>query len=349
MVSNSMNQRRASSASSLHFVFAPPGYGKTTGLMRIFQESGVSLVFLSPLRAIAEEVRVRAEKAGHYTQWGARRLPPSEVQQAFICSTFENFCPEVFNENEYLFVIDEFHLLFYWEGFRPLLLEGLYDLACMKAKVLALSATMKDELFCRVREEVCLGFDHFYLHDLGGGSLLYGPKQSFAFHFQNPFEQLITSALYLKLTGKRAIFFVSKRHHVSLVVGFLKKMRIRALGCVGGEAADFQLEWYRENYQVVVATTVLSHGVNLGEIRLANFLYEVSCEDFYLQMLARAGRDGRGFIVMHRQGRLSIKNLWEIAWLIPLKLMSMLFIILFGRVTLGGCKQRSRASSSAKH
>ncbi len=330
---------------SLHFIFAPPGFGKTTGLLQIFRDSGVSLVFLSPLRAIAEEVRVRAECEGFLTQWGARRAPEFQMKQVFICATFESFEPQYFDSRKYLFVIDEFHLLFYWESFRPLLLEKLYALSAMNANVLALSATMKKELFSRATNELCLGFNQFYFHDLGGGRLLHHPDQMFSFQFLSPFEELMMCALYLKVTQTKGIIFVSHRHQVPLVVNFLQKMRFSAIGCVGGHAQTFHQQWTGRDYQVVVATTVLSHGVNLGALRLACFLYPVSCEDFYLQMLARAGRDGRGFIVMHRQGQKGVKNLWEFAAMGPLKLLCALFILFFGRVKLGGCKQRLRASS----
>lgn len=329
-----MNLRDASSlkggGAELHFVFAPPGFGKTTGLLQLFRESGVGLVFLSPLRAIAEEVRVRASKEGFLTSWGAREAPAKNLPPHFICSTLESFIPEAFSPEDYLFVIDEFHLLFYWDHFRPHLLETLYALAAMKARVLALSATMKEELFVRVKEEMCTGFERFLLYDLGGNTLLFNPSKKISFHLSTPFEQLIANALYLKLKRQKAIIFCPRRTDVAKVLSILEKFGIKALGCVGGEARAFQEEWNLGDYQVVVATTVLSHGVNLGAIRVALFLYQVPCEDFYLQMLARAGRDGRGFIVMHRQCR----DLRELARLPLIKLLAALFILFFGHAKL---------------
>ncbi len=275
-------------------------------------------------------MRVRATKEGFLTCWGAREAPAKNLPPHFICSTLESFSPEAFSAEDYLIVIDEFHLLFYWDHFRPHLLETLYALAAMNAKVLALSATMKEELFIRVRADMCTGFDRFVLYDLGGNTLLFNPSKKISFHFATPFEQLIASALYLKIKRQKAIIFCPRRPDVEKVLSILERFGIKALGCVGGEAKSFQKAWNLGDYQVVVATTVLSHGVNLVAIRVALFLYQVSCEDFYLQMLARAGRDGKGFIVMHRQHR----DLRELALLPLIKLIAALFILFFGRAKL---------------
>ena len=285
--------------SSLHLIYAPPGFGKTTGLMEVFEKTSLSLVFLSPLRAIAEEVLERALARGHCVQWGGKSAPDKKT---FIASTFESFSSREFNADHFLFVIDEFHLIYYWgDDFRPRLFETYYCLAAMGATLLALSATIMPSLFERVKQDALIAFDQFYYYDLGGGTLLYKPKYELNMKLFSRAEQLKLLSLYLKFSGKRALVFCSRRQDVLKVRARLREEGLLCAHCLGGGVQDFLADTRRQEPQVIVATSVLSHGVNLGAIRLVCFLDPVENNDFYLQMLARGGRDGGGFIVVQRQ------------------------------------------------
>ncbi len=79
---------------------------------------------------------------------------------------------------------------------------------------------------------------------------------------------------------------------------FLKSKEKSVLTCVGGESRDFVLQLNQEvQLDFIVATTVVSHGVNLPNIGKVYFTYNVENLDFYLQMLGRGGRSGESFEV----------------------------------------------------
>lgn len=288
--------------SSFHLIYAPPGFGKTTGLLSLFRELEVGLVFLSPLRAIAEEVFTRAREQGLEVQWRALAAPK---QKTFVVSTFESFRSELFDPHRFIFVIDEVHLIYYWgEEFRPRLFESFYDLAALGGVVIGLTASLAPTLFTRFKADILVGFDEFQLNDLGGGELLFKPKFSWGLAFLSMAEQLMMLALALRFYRGRVLIFCRTRSEVAWVSEYLKRRHLRVASCLGGEVENF-LTLCRTlgEPQVIVATTVLSHGVNLGAIRLVCFLSPVDKSDFYLQMCARGGRDGGGFVVMHRQRR----------------------------------------------
>lgn len=288
--------------SSFHLIYAPPGHGKTTGLLTLFRELEVGLVFLSPLRAIAEEVFKRAQAQGLEVQWRALNAPK---QKTFVVSTFESFKPELFDPKRFIFVIDEVHLIYYWgEDFRPRLFESFYDLAELGGVVMGLTASLAPTLYPRFKADIMMGFDEFHLYDLGGGELLFRPKFSWGLTLLSVAEQLMMIALTLKFYRGRALIFCRTRAEVAWVSEFLERRHLRVASCLGGEVEQFLAQCHTQGEpQVIVATTVLSHGVNLGAIRLVCFLSQVDKSDFYLQMCARGGRDGGGFVVVHRQHR----------------------------------------------
>jgi len=78
--------------------------------------------------------------------------------------------------------------------------------------------------------------------------------------------------------------------------------------CVGGEDSLFSLKVQSEKPpKFIVATTVLSHGVNLPNISRIFFLYSVKNLDFWIQMVARGGRRGEKFEVFALENPVGIK------------------------------------------
>src|SRR5690606_2006907 len=71
------------------------------------------------------------------------------------------------------------------------------------------------------------------------------------------------------------------------------------LSCVGGETKDFSLSLANSEAapKLIIATTCLSHGVNLPLIARIYFTYLVEDLDFYTQMVGRGGRKGEVFEV----------------------------------------------------
>lgn len=283
-------------------IYAPPGYGKTTGLLALFETLELSLVFISPLRAIAEEVYKRAQDQGFKVQWKGNGAPPAD-DKTFVVTTFESLNLGQFPPEKFLFVIDEFHLIYYWgRDFRPKLFETYYDLAAMGASVVGLTATLGDEIRSQVFSDAMGAFDESHFLDLGGGTLLFRPKFQFNFSLINSAAQLHLIAIALSLKCLPTVVFCSQRRNVSNVVAFFRRRGFSAIGCVGGEVEKFRADLEAKGQpQIIVATSVLGHGVNLKGIRLVCFLDKVDKPDFYLQMMARGGRDGKGFAVFGRQ------------------------------------------------
>lgn len=262
----------------------------------------MGLVFISPLRAIAEEVYQRAQDHGLKVQWKGNKAPPAN-EKTFVVTTFESLNLAQFHPEQFLFVIDEFHLIYYWgRDFRPKLFETYYDLATMGASVVGLTATLGDEIRAQVFSDAINAFDESYFLDLGGGTLLFQPKFQFHFSLIKGSSQLHLLALALSIKCLPTVVFCSQRRNVSDIVSFFKRRGFSVVGCVGGEVEKFRAELAAKGQpQIIVATSVLGHGVNLKGIRLVCFLDRVSNPDFYLQMMARGGRDGRGFAVLGRQ------------------------------------------------
>jgi superfamily II DNA or RNA helicase len=76
-----------------------------------------------------------------------------------------------------------------------------------------------------------------------------------------------------------------------------------ALGCRGGETEGFQqqlLEEKKNNHTgslFIIATSCLSHGINLPSITNVIILYPEHQEEILYQMLGRGGRRGEDYTV----------------------------------------------------
>ena len=91
--------------------------------------------------------------------------------------------------------------------------------------------------------------------------------------------------------------------------------------CVGGEAGEFSKRAQNENPpNFIIATTVLSHGVNLPQISRIFFLYQVNNLDFWIQMVARGGRRGEAYEVYALENPTGIDWSWLLNHLAILRL-----------------------------
>ena len=314
---------------------APTGAGKTSLLIDYFQQNNKSILYVSPLRALADECFIRLQD-----EFGSKRVlrlndrknielcldKIKNDQKIFAIGTVENFPDGFFEalqalEKDLLVVFDEIHLFFHWgEGFRPVLLERYYEVKFFEFKVLSLTATFsKDHLEVYEQYAKMIGLKTISL-DLGNYGLKKNPQKINYYHQSQ--KKLLMKSFWRKLYNKKIdetiMVFVAYRNEVDDLISLLRKSGFRSLGCVSGEVANFkkELDYHKGNelkIDVIVATTCLSHGVNLPALNSVFLLYPIQHRDFWIQMVGRAGRRGEEFEVyemngFNEQGQLRKKN-----------------------------------------
>lgn len=294
---------------------APVASGKTRAVVEFYTEHDFKIVYLSPLRALANEVYVNLEKRGQkniYLAGGELSLLECqekfiEHKKSFLITTAEllseEFLEELSNqEQRVLFVIDEFHLFYYWgTDFRPILHERLLAILNFYFPVLAVTATM-DELVMSMMKKDLAYYQDFWIHlDYGNHQLHRKPGRTLSFNGLKP--QYIQKAFWREIRQKKDadifLYFCAYRGQVDEMVARTNRLGFKALGCVGGEVERFlsEVEENQGKIDCIFSTTTLSHGVNLPEIKKVFIDYEVKNYDFWLQMIGRGGRQGSDYEV----------------------------------------------------
>ena len=264
---------------------SPPASGKTFWIKSFCKEFPDSVLVISPLRALADECR-RQWKSSILVmtpeEWLGKKIFPSVV------------------------IFDEFHLLGYWgSSFRPVLWEVLYELSLTAELVLGLTATLSAE-FREVVTALSPGFGRMDWIDVGNQKLRFRPRR----YLRLPRRLLQETILHLRPSGTTLIF-CPYRKDVEDWQRKLTRRGYRVWSCRGGEAAAFSLRVQSEAPpDFIVATTVLSHGVNLPEIRRIFFLYPLENIDFWIQMVARGGRRGEAFEVFALEAPHGLRWSW---------------------------------------
>jgi superfamily II RNA helicase len=135
---------------------APVASGKTRTVVEFYRQNDFKIVYLSPLRALANEVHEQLSLRGEkhvFLAGGEMSLDVClekflSAKKSFLVTTAELLSDEFIEElwrikEKVLFVIDEFHLFYYWgESFRPVLHERFLSLLNCSLPVLAITATM---------------------------------------------------------------------------------------------------------------------------------------------------------------------------------------------------------------
>nr|BDT26975.1 DEAD/DEAH box helicase [Bacteriovorax sp. HI3] len=303
------------SPSCFTLLTAPVASGKTRMVVEFYREEDFKIVYLSPLRALANEVHSNLEKAGEKHIFLAGGETPLEdclkgfikAKKSFLVSTMEllseEFLEELFElEEKVIFVIDEFHLFYYWgQGFRPVLHDRFLAILNCCFPMLAVTATMDQEVMAGLKKDLEY-YQDFWIHiDYGNHALHRKPEKQLSFYGMKP--AYIQKAFWRELRQKESehifLYFCAYRSQVDELTDRAKRLGFKALGCVGGEVESF-LENVEENkgeIDCIFSTTTLSHGVNLPEIKKVFIDYEVKNYDFWLQMIGRGGRRGSGYEV----------------------------------------------------
>lgn len=294
---------------------APVASGKTRMVVEFYREHDFKIIYLSPLRALANEVYFNLEKNNEKHIFLAGGETPLQdcldgfikAKKSFLVTTAEllseEFIEELFAlDQNVLFVIDEFHLFYYWgETFRPILHEKFLAILNFYFPILAVTATMDESVMNQMKKDLSY-YQDFWIHlDYGNHQLHRKPQKLVSFHGLKP--QYIQKAFWRELRQKNKkdifLYFCAYRSQVDELVARANRLGFKAIGCVGGEVDQF-LENVKENegkIDCIFSTTTLSHGVNLPEIKKVFIDYEIKNYDFWLQMIGRGGRQGSEYQV----------------------------------------------------
>ena len=304
---------------------APVAAGKTKMVVDYYESHQVKIVYLSPLRALANEVYSKLKSEQEKKLYPDKNIflaggemPLEDVyanflskDKAFLVCTMELLAEEFLVEcakclleeetSKILFVIDEFHLFYYWGGgFRPILHDRFLALLNDQFPVLAITATVSDEVMNLLKKDLSY-YQDFWIHlDFGNQKLHREPKQIVSYYGLKPhyIQKAFWREIRQKKPGEVFLYFCAYRSQVDELVHRTKRMGFRSLGCVGGEVETF-LEQLQDSDRLdcIFSTTTLSHGVNLPEIKKVFIDYEVKNYDFWLQMIGRGGRRGSAYEV----------------------------------------------------
>lgn len=293
---------------------APVAAGKTRMVVEYYRESTLKVVFVSPLRALANEVytKLAQTEKNIYLAGGGHQPSASfagflKARKGLLVATMElltedflEACAE--QSGQILFILDEFHLFYHWgDGFRPILHDRFLGILETQCPVLGITATMSEEWIARLQGDLDYHCDYWIFLDFGNQKLHREPAK---IHYYPPVKpELFNRAFWRELRRKEDkevfLLFCSFRSEVDELTARARRMGFRALGCVGGEVEVFlkELEECEGKVDVIFSTTTLSHGVNLPEIRKVFINYEVGSYDFWLQMTGRGGRQGSPYEV----------------------------------------------------
>jgi len=294
-----------SSTHSHILLIAPPAWGKTYRLIEMMKHSPDLWIFVSPLRALADEFYLKVIKYYNTvlirsgSDWGSIQEQLPFVKMVIV--TPETYCfKSIANiSKKKIFVLDEFHLFYYWgDSFRERLREFYENIVSDETcSILSLTATMKNEYLDRWKAETDLNFEVGLVIDQGNQQLKNNPVKTVYFNrFMRKKIQRDIQVYLLSHKRLTVLIFVKYRSEVDYWKNFYQEMGYQCLGCKGGEASLFidQLR-VQPSPDIIIATTVLSHGVNLPKIGRIYFLYPVLNKDFWIQMTGRGGRKGEAY------------------------------------------------------
>ena len=269
---------------------SPPASGKTYWVSKLSAaQPTIEILVIAPLRALADECR---------KLWG----------KSIIIMT-----PEEWNRKKVfskIVIFDEFHLYFYWgDTFRPVMWEVFYEISLHANQTFLLTATLSEEM----KQQVgffSTQFDSILWLNYGNQILKNKPHR----YIKAPSKNWIINQLETELprTGVKLIF-CKYRQEVFLYEKKLSQLGYSCIRCIGGESKYMaQKINLNPNPDFIISTTVLSHGVNLPEIKKIYFLYKINNLDFWIQMVARGGRRGGQFEVFSLDYPEGLK--WHACW-----------------------------------
>jgi ATP-dependent DNA helicase RecQ len=309
---------------------APVASGKTKLVVEFYRDHQFKVVFVSPLRALANEVFNKLKTAEKNVFLAGGELPLEECMEKFLQSNkslfvatmellSEDFLEACAEQNEkIIFILDEFHLFYHWgDSFRPVLHDRFLAILDTQSPVLGITATMSAELLEKLSDDLKFHHNLWFHINYGNHQLHRPPKKIHCFYQLKPqvFSRRMWKELREKDDNEIFLIFCSYRSEVDEFVARSRRMGFKSLGCVGGEVESFlsNLEASEGKIDCIFSTTTLSHGVNLPEIKKVFINYEVGNYDFWLQMIGRGGRRGSNYEIytcdlFHSDKKQMLKN-----------------------------------------
>lgn len=263
-------------SNDLIILTSPPASGKTYWICKL-QEAfpHERILVISPLRALADEC--------HHT-W----------KDTILVMTPEEWLGKKVTSK--VIVFDEYHLYLYWgDSFRPLMWEMFFEVSQYSHLTFFLTATMSRAMREIIQSFSC-HFDSITWCDFGNHKLKYYP----ASYIKAPSKRWLLNQIKAEEKQKNVkLIFCKFREEVFKLEKELSGEGYNCISCVGGEAGLMKEKLFNNpNPDFIISTTVLSHGVNLPDIRRIYFLYQVGNRDFWIQMVARGGRRGKSYDVL---------------------------------------------------
>lgn len=301
-------------------IAAPPGWGKTYKILDAIEKLKKRVLFVFPLRALCDEVFYASKKRGInvanlQTQ---KDLEPLDWNYFNLVTTTPECLSQISEDKipaDTVIIFDECHLIYYWgESFREGMLDCYLDLLSTGRALILLSATLSPSILDKLQLHLEFMYDEIFFCNFGNQKLKNDPAMTY--HYPKFLKKMMMKDLFFSQQSGVKLVFCKFRQEVEDLVVDLERFGHEVLSCIGGESAEFTKELQsRENSppDYIVATSVVSHGVNLPAIKSIYFLYDVDNPDFYLQMIGRGGRDGSPFNVHTMKAqKLKLKTLFEI-------------------------------------
>lgn len=267
---------------TFQLLLAPPAWGKTRLFASWTQAPGAEFLFISPLRALALEVQ-----AANPSVWVA--LPEELVRL-----DWEGLARE---KPRLVVVWDEVHLVPEWGlTFRHAILDAWYGFCVSGLAGVGFTATLTPAT--REFLATSLAENHQWLltGDAGNFAFKTAPTRTLAGPRSGLRELVVAHA------GRgRTLIFCATRGEVDQWLADLKDTDVRVWGCKGGETAAFAARLAQGRPpDVIVATSCLSHGVNLPALDRVVILDGSAPHWLRHQMQTRAGRRGESYEVWVR-------------------------------------------------
>ncbi len=287
-------------------IVAPIGSGKTRFIRELSLRLDQPIVFFSPLRSIVDEL-CKYQDVIEYS--GDRLDKKGALSLLMQKKVMMVLTPESLNQEAWqllkrlrpLFVLDEFHLFYTWgHSFREALRTFIEDLYIERFQVVGLSATISDQVKKDVILDHSLNDNDLYYLNLGNFQFQNNPSSH---KYLKKNELIYLVIIYFIFTKKRSIVFVKTRTDVLDVRNYLIRFGVDSSTCIGGESREFYKEGGYKEKRVIIATSVLSHGVNLGKIDNVFITYHTD-KTLRAQMIGRGGRLGNRYCIFELRDEL---------------------------------------------
>jgi superfamily II DNA helicase RecQ len=294
---------------TFHLLIAPPAWGKTQMLNSFLEGDYTLIIYISPLRALAEEVKNFFKPPPHVI---FKVLLPEEILTLDWLAVSLDY-------PQHLVIWDELHLVWYWgESFRENMMEAWWNFLSIPLTSIGLSATFSPDC------------ERKLLHDLtqaGYSFLIMGSAGNFSYKKRPKFFYLNHTSLVDLLSDSiedlpaPGLIFCETRREVDEWAQKFAVLSLSILTCKGGQTMAFsqKLESYTKQKAEpklwIIATSCLSHGVNLPSLKTVMVLGKKTPSYLIHQMGTRGGRRGDDYdLYLSQRGLLNFKT-FCLAWI----------------------------------